>query len=268
MPRAIDKPEIADAYNKALDLEAAGDIDGAVAAYREYLKLDPKDHGGAAVRLAALARGETPAKAPDLYVEVLFDQHAVAFEDILVRQLGYKVPTLVRQRLDALKLGPFKRMLDLGCGTGLAAEAMRDRVDEIIGIDISSRMIDECEDKDVFEGLYCGEVEDFLADNDEEPFDLITACDVLPYLGDLDPLFQGAAANMAAGGILVFSSETLRDGEGYKVAPHHRFLHAEAYVRARLDAAGFTVVEMTDINVRMQDNQPTPGHLVVAELHT
>jgi predicted TPR repeat methyltransferase len=268
MPRAIDRAEVADAYNRALELEESGDLDGAVEAYSAYLKLDPEDHGGAAVRLAALERGDTPAKAPDMYVEVLFDQHAAVFETILVDQLGYKVPALMRERFDALKLGPFGRMLDLGCGTGLAAEAMRDRAEEIIGIDLSSRMIDVCEEKDIYEGLYCGEVEAFLADNEEAVFDLITASDVLPYLGDLDPLFQGAAANMGVGGILAFSSETLTDlaGADYKVAPHQRFVHAEDYVRARLSAAGFEVIEMTGINVRMQDEKPTPGHLVMARL--
>ncbi|MCC0024905.1 MAG: methyltransferase domain-containing protein [Hyphomicrobiaceae bacterium] len=268
MGRKLDEPAVADAYNLALELEESGDIEGAVAALKAYLELDPQDHGGAAVRLAALERGAVPAKAPDSYVEVLFDQHADAFEDILVEQLGYDVPNLVRKKLDALGLGPFERVLDLGCGTGLAAEALRDRVTDMIGIDISSRMIDICEDKDIYEGLYCGEVEEFLADNDEEQFDLITACDVLPYLGELDPLFEGAADNLVPGGLLVFSSETLGDmgGRPFRVAPHQRFVHAADYVQACLADAGFEIVAMDDINVRMQDGRPTPGHLVVARL--
>lgn len=266
MGRKIDEPAVAEAYNRALELEEAGDIEGAAAALRAYLALDPDDCGGAAVRLAALGKAEVPARAPDAYVEVLFDQHADAFEDILVDQLGYDVPALVRRKLDALGLGPFKRMLDLGCGTGLAAEAMRDRVEEIIGIDISSRMLDVCEDKDVYEGLYCGEVEDFLADNEEDGFDLITACDLLPYLGDLVPLLEGAAFNLVKGGFFAFSSESLTTGSGrpFMVAPHQRFVHAADYVRTCLGDAGFELVCMDEINVRMQDGQPTPGHLVVA----
>lgn len=268
MGRRLNDPEVADAYNKALDLEKDGDIEGAVAAYAALLLLDPADHGGARVRLAALKRGEAPAKAPEAYVEVLFDQNADWFEEVLVDQLGYGVPGLMRQQLDRLGLGPFARMLDLGCGTGLAAEAMRDVCGEIVGIDISSRMIDVCEDKDIFDGLYCGEVEDFLADNDEEPFDLISACDVLPYLGDLSPLFSGAAANMKQGGLFCFSSETLVDGAdhgpGYAISPHHRYVHTEAYIRGQLDQSGFSILDMAEINVRMEDGQPSPGHLVTA----
>lgn len=266
----IDEEALAEAYNRALALEKAGDVDAAVKAYEEVLAIDPEDHGGAAVRIAAMGRGEQPSKAPDAYVETLFDQHAEAFEDILVEQLGYAVPMMVRQRLQTLNLGPFKRLLDLGCGTGLTGEALRDMADDITGIDISENMVEIAHEKDLYETLYVAEVEDFLEDNDDEPFDIITATDVLPYLGALEPLFFGAAENLNAGGLLIFSSETLPEdimaGRPYMVGPHQRFAHAETYVRERLAATGFEVVEVTDINVRMQDGNPTPGHLVIAKL--
>ncbi|CAD7045584.1 S-adenosylmethionine-dependent methyltransferase [Pseudorhizobium endolithicum] len=266
--KKIDEEALAEAYNRALALEKEGDVDAAVKAYQEVLDIDPEDHGGAAVRIAALGRGEAPPRAPDAYVETLFDQHAESFEDILVDQLGYAVPVMVRQRLQALNLGPFKRMLDLGCGTGLTGGALRDMVDDITGIDISENMVEIAHEKDLYETLYVAEVEDFLEDNDDDPFDLVTATDVLPYLGALEPLFFGAAENMLPGGILVFSSETLpaSDGRNYIVGPHQRFLHSEAYIRARLSDTGFDIVEISEINVRMQDGQPSPGHLVMAKL--
>jgi len=270
MGRRLNDPEVADTYNAALDHEAAGEIELAVAAYERLLELDPEDHGGARVRLAGLRHGEAPERAADAYVETLFDQCAEQFEDVLVDALQYRVPALMRERLDALKLGPFARMLDLGCGTGLAAEAMADRTREIIGLDISSRMIDLCEDKDIYDGLYVAEIGEFLVDNDEERFDFVSACDVLPYLGDLTPFFSGVAANMVAGGIFAFSSETLPgadlDGAPYMVASHHRFVHSAGYVRKQLAAAGFDVLEFGDINVRMQAGEPTPGFLVLARL--
>jgi predicted TPR repeat methyltransferase len=265
----IDEEALAEAYNRALALEKAGDIDAAVKAYEEVLSIDPDDHGGATVRIAALGRGEAPPKAPDAYVETLFDQHAEAFEDILVEQLGYSVPMMVRQRLQALHLGPFKRLLDLGCGTGLTGGALRDVVDDMTGIDISEKMVEIAHEKDLYETLYVAELEDFLEDNDDEPFDLVTATDVLPYLGALEPLFFGAAENMTDGGIFIFSSETMADevmnGRPFIVGPHQRFVHSETYVRERLTATGFELVEITDINVRMQDGNPSPGHLVVAK---
>ena len=265
----IDEEALAEAYNRALSLEKAGDIDAAVKAYEEVLAIDPEDHGGAAVRIASMGRGETPPKAPDAYVETLFDQQAEAFEDILVDQLGYAVPMVVRQRLQTLELGPFKRMLDLGCGTGLTGEALRDMATDITGMDLSENMVEIAHEKDIYETLYVAEIEDFLEDNDDDAFDLITATDVLPYLGALEPLFFGAAENMVEGGLFIFSSETLPSetmaGRPYMVGPHQRFAHSETYIRERLAATGFDIVEVTDINVRMQDGHPTPGHLVIAK---
>lgn len=264
----IDEEALAEAYNRALELEKSGDLDAAAKAYAEVLELDPEDHGGAAVRLASMGRGETPPRAPDAYVETLFDQHAESFEDILVEQLGYTVPMMVRQHLQSLDLGPFKRMLDLGCGTGLTGGALRDMAEDITGLDISENMVQIAHEKDLYETLYVGEVEDFLEDNDDEPFDLITATDVLPYLGALEPIFFGAAENMVKGGIFVFSSETLpaEDGRPYIVGPHQRFVHAESYILDRLKETGFELIEMSEINVRMQDGKPSPGHLVVTRL--
>jgi predicted TPR repeat methyltransferase len=264
----IDEEALAEAYNRALAHEKAGEIDEAVAAYLEVLEIDPEDHGGAAVRIASLGRGETPPRASDAYIETLFDQHAESFENILVAQLGYDVPKLVLQHLQEAGLGPFKRMLDLGCGTGLTGGTLRDLCEDITGVDISENMVEIAHEKDLYETLYVAEIEDFLEDNDDEPFDLITATDVLPYLGALEPLFFGAAENMVEGGLLVFSSETLPDdilaGRPYMVGPHQRFAHSQTYLRERLAATGFEIVEMTDINVRMQEGHPTPGHLVIA----
>src|ERR1700744_3328414 len=117
MGKKVDEEALAEGSNRALALEKSGDIDAAGKAYEEVLEIEPDHPGGGAVRIASMGRGETPVKAPDAYVETLFDQHAEIFEDVLVEQLGYHVPVLLRQRLQALGLGPFKRMLDLGCGT-------------------------------------------------------------------------------------------------------------------------------------------------------
>src|SRR5262249_10103023 len=159
----------------------------------------------------------------------------------------------VRQRIQALGLGPFKKMLDLGCGTGLTGGAMRDVVDDITGLDISENMVEIAHEKDLYETLYVAEAADYLEDNEDGPFDLVTATDVLPYLGFLEELFFGVADNTEAGGLFVFSSETLPDemlqARDFMVGPHQRFAHAEAYVRKVLADAGFEVVEIGEITV-------------------
>ncbi len=265
----IDEAKLARAYDAGLKHEKAGHIEAAAIAYRECLEIDPKDHAGAAVRIAAMGLGDPPATAGAAYVATLFDQHADDFEDILVRQLGYDVPAMIAERLAAVAPGPYTRALDLGCGTGLAGEAIRDRVEELIGVDLSEGMIETCFDKQVYDHLYIGEAVEFLEEFEETvPFDLILAADVLPYLGDLSPLFSQIAARMLPGGVFAFSTETMPDdifGERpMMVGPHQRFHHRDRFVADRLAAAGFELVEMTPIVVRMQEGAPAPGHLVLA----
>jgi len=265
--KKIDEKALAAAYNEALALEKSGDFAKAAKAYEKVLTLDPEDHGGAAVRIASMGLGEVPPKAPDAYVETLFDQHAEAFESILVDQLEYCVPLLVRERIQALTLGPFKKLLDLGCGTGLTGGALRDICGEMVGLDLSENMVEIAHEKDLYETLYVAEAADFLEDNEDAPFDIITATDVLPYVGFLEELFFGVADNLEKGGYFLFSSETLPDealaGRDFMVGPHQRFAHAESYVKKTLVAAGFEVVEVRDITVRLEDGKPIAGHLAV-----
>ena len=266
--KKIDEKALASAYNEALALEKSGDFEKAAKAYQKVLALDPEDHGGAAVRIASMGFGETPPKASDAYVETLFDQHAAAFEAILVDQLEYCVPLMVRERIQALKLGPFKKLLDLGCGTGLTGGALRDICGEMVGLDLSENMVEIAHEKDLYETLYVAEAADFLEDNDDGPFNIVTATDVLPYVGFLEELFFGVADNLENGGYFFFSSETLAaetlGDRDFMVGPHQRFAHAEGYVRKTLAAAGFEVVEIGDITVRLEDGEPIAGHLVVA----
>lgn len=264
----IDEEALAEAYNRGLEREKAGDLDGAAEAYAEVLRLDPDDHGGAAVRLAAMGRGATPPKAPDAYVATLFDQHAEVFDNVLVEQLGYCVPLLVRQRLQALERTAFARLLDLGCGTGLTGGALGDMVEHLTGVDLSEGMVEMADERAVYDDLYVGEVVDFLGDIDAPAWDLITATDVLPYLGHLETFFAGAARCSGSDAVFAFSSETLPPedfaGAPFKVGPHQRFAHSEAYVRAGLDAAGFDCLEAGAIVVRHEDGIPVPGHLYIA----
>ncbi|MBW3098005.1 class I SAM-dependent DNA methyltransferase [Pseudohoeflea coraliihabitans] len=264
----IDEAALAEAYNRALKLEKAGDHDAAAAAYQKVLALDPEDHGGVAVRLASLGRGGTPQRAPEAYVTTLFDQHAEVFDKVLVEDLGYHVPLLLRQRLLDLGLGPFDRLLDLGCGTGLTGGALEDMADDVTGVDLAENMVEIAHEKGLYDTLYVAEAVDYLEDNDDEPFDLIAATDVLPYLGDLTPLCRAAAANCRPGALFAFSSETLPDnvmqGRAFMVGPFQRFAHASTYVEQQLAAAGFALLEAGDIIVRYEQGQPIAGHLYLA----
>ncbi len=267
----LENEELIEAYNRALDLEKAGKIEEAADAYKHVLELDPEDHGGAAVRLASMGKAVTPPKAPDAYVSTLFDQHAEVFDMVLVDQLGYSVPLMVRDKIEKLGLGPFKRLLDLGCGTGLSGEALNDLVPHKTGVDIAEGMVEVADDKEIYEDLYVGEVVEFLKVDEDERWDLIVATDVLPYMGELEEFFAGTASNIEPEGVFAFSSETLPDevlgDQDFMVGKYHRFAHAERYVRALLEKNGFSVLDLSPIIVRYEQGEPVPGHLVIAKAH-
>ncbi len=76
------------------------------------------------------------------------------FDTILVDQLGYDVPLQLREML--LELDDefqAERMLDLGCGTGLSADALDDMADHKTGVDISENMIEVAYEKGDYDAL-------------------------------------------------------------------------------------------------------------------
>lgn len=272
----IDQEALAEAYHEALALEKEGQYDKAAEAYGRVLALDPEDHGGAAVRLASMQRGPTPDKAPVAYVATLFDQHAEAFETILVDDLGYSVPMMVREMI--LKHFPdryFERMLDLGCGTGLTGISLKGYVEHMTGVDISTGMLDEAYDKEIYDDLYAGDVVEFVKEieddgqGDAKGWDLIVSTDVLPYLGALEEKFHHVSRCLEEDGLFAFSSETLPDeafGEvDYKVGDKQRFAHKESYVRNLLAKNGLKVLHCEPIIVRLDEGNPIYGHLVLAQ---
>jgi len=270
-----DDDALAEAYNRGLELQKSGDFKGAAQAFRQALALDPDDSGGVSIRLAAMGAETSPLKMPDAYVATLFDQHADVFDEILVDELGYCVPLLLRDLLARLDLSSFGRLLDLGCGTGLTGMALFDCTSHRTGVDLSEKIIELAFDRDIYDDLYVGEAVEFLQEFEEEDgqrpvWDLITATDVFPYLGAVEPFLNGAVTRLVSSGYLAFSTETLPDpvmgSQPYMVGPKNRFAQGEGYIRTALASAGFDVLAMEPITVRLEEGEPVPGHLVVARL--
>src|SRR5262249_38954112 len=127
--------------------EQLGQRDGAIAAFRRARESDPQDRHGAAVWLMRLGGGRAGEMAKG-YGEGLVGPNAPRFEAALVDDLGYRAPQLLFKavlsvRAKAKKPAFFKRAIDLGCGTGLGANAFAKEVDHFIGIDLSPGMIEE-----------------------------------------------------------------------------------------------------------------------------
>lgn len=270
-PTEDDEERIAELYEAALAHEKGGAAEEAAAAYRALLALDPHDRGGAAVRLAALGAAPAPERASPAYVTLLFDQHADVFDQLLVEQLGYDVPLQLRDALAEALAEPTARFLDLGCGTGLLGEALGGRFSYGAGVDLSEAMIEIAGEKEVYDDLYIGDALQFLTETAPqlEPWTLIAATDVLPYIGDVRPLLAAAAARLAPGALLAISTETLPEerfgGAPFVVGPRHRFAHRLGAIEAALSEAGLALLSSELIVVRHDEGEATPGHLIIAQ---
>ncbi|MGF1446959.1 MAG: class I SAM-dependent DNA methyltransferase [Pikeienuella sp.] len=250
----------------------AGDKAGAIAAFRAARTVDPDDPGGAVLRLAALGAEPPPEMAPRAYVERLFDQSAHAFDDHMCEALGYHVPELMRAMLLRHAPGPYRRLIDLGCGTGLVAEAFEGLFDEAVGVDLSRGMLAKAAEKGRYVSLLVGDVAEVMAAwsrRRSERFDLAVAADVLIYLGDLAPFLGGLAAVVRPGGLALVSTERLETGEQDAGAPevtvrNSRFVHSDGYLARGLLTAGFEIVSMERTVLRLQNDTPIEGTLTLA----
>jgi predicted TPR repeat methyltransferase len=247
--------------------EQLGERDAAIAAFRKAREVDPGDRHGASLRLMRLG-AEPVSGMPTAYVQVLFDQYAPRFEAALVGDLGYRGPALLFKavlwvRSVARKPAFFKRAIDLGCGTGLAAAAFAKNVDRFIGIDLSPRMIEKARATGLYAELEVADMLRGLRSKLEASAELILAADAMVYVADLMPVLAEANRVLAPGGMLAFTTET-HDGDGVILGEGLRYAHSADHVRASVEAAGLDVSQLEDRSARNEDNVPAPGLVVVA----
>lgn len=242
-----DEPDAEAAYRAALDrdprhhgalhglatlLRRSGRLDEAGAIYDRILAISPADED--AVHLRASVRDENPPAAPRAYPTSLFDDYAGRYDAHMIDRLAYRAPALLAAAVGDRDVAV---ALDLGCGTGLVGAAIRARVGELHGVDLSSAMIEEARRKQLYERLVVGDAIEELEAGDAPRFDLIVAGDVLVYVGALDRLFAAAARRLAPGGRFAFTVERGPDGDpGYRLRPTGRYVHGRDYV-VRLAAA-------------------------------
>ncbi len=259
-------PALPDVYlNLGFVLAELGNRDEAIAALRHAVERAPTS-AAARHMLASLDNSNPPAPPID-YVRSLFDEYAPRFERELTVDLGYRVPEILRQMIDAARPSvKFLRALDLGCGTGLSGIAVKDRVTEIVGVDVAKAMIAEARAKKIYTALFGLEIAAYLASNDAQrkPFDLVLAADVFIYVGKLDDIFATLAQRMAPNGLFAFSVEG-HDGAGFVLYESGRYAHGVAYIERLAAEHGFAVVAQEAIAIRKAKDGQVNGFAFVLE---
>jgi predicted TPR repeat methyltransferase len=247
--------------------EQLGESEAAIAAYRKAGEADPDDRHGASLRLMLIGVEKLSAM-PQAYVRALFDQYAPKFEAALVDGLGYRGPALLFKAVLAArhavrKPAFFKRAIDLGCGTGLAASAFAREVDHFTGVDLSPRMIEKARSTGLYAELEVADMLEGLRGRRDASTELILAADAMVYVADLAPVLCEAKRVLVPGGLLAFTVET-HDGEGVMIGEGLRYAHGANYVRSAVGDAGLVLSQLEVLSARNEDNAPVPGLVVVA----
>ena len=244
-------------------LRQHGDEAGAAAAFKHYLARDPEDNMGATIKLSLMGLVPPPSVLPEGYVRSLFDQYAPRFEKCLVENLGYHTPEHIANAVRAVHSGPYGRILDLGCGTGLAALQFMADANHITGLDLAPKMVEESRAKNIYHALHVATVEDFLRDDDTPPYDLVLSADVFVYIGALEDIFRRLAARMSHGALFAMSVQTLEDGD-WALGEDHRYAHSRAYLERCTVLAGLALAACTPVILREDAGKPVNGMVFIA----
>jgi len=254
-----DRPDIH--FNLGATLHGLKDFKGAEEALARAEALDPEDPSTG--YLLRAVRQETVSHAPRAYVERLFDRYAASFDRHMKGILQYRIPGYLRRHLKprAKERGGFDQALDVGCGTGLAGETLRDLVGHMTGVDIAGNILECAARKALYDQLVQDDFQHFLADVSER-YDLIVAADVFIYTGDLDPVLVLIRERLSPSGCVVFSIEKATEG-AFHLQRSGRFAHSRDYIIRLADKHGFNIETARPVPVRMENHKWVGGLLFV-----
>jgi predicted TPR repeat methyltransferase len=238
----------------------AGEADKAAATLRPIAQAATGQYRNSAVeKLQQVESTKRLNRSPAGYVRHLFDQFSANYDHNMVQDLQYRAPAILRALADLLMggiEGPLD-ILDLGCGTGLAAEAFKTLARRLDGIDLSPLMIERAKARGIYDDLVTADLEVFLRQSDRQ-YDLLLAADTLVYLGDLSNVFCAVRERLRSNGYFLFTVERQRDA-GYALGPRRRYRHSDEYVRAVAQRSGLECMGILDCSPRIEAGQPVEG---------
>lgn len=238
------------------------DYSNAALHYEIALSVQP-DNQEIIYLLAAIKQNALPNRAPDKYLQNLFDQYAPHYEQHL-QMLNYQVPQHLLSAL-AEFYGKSVRsliILDLGCGTGMSGVVLKNFAKKLIGIDISSKMLAIAANKHVYNELQNVSIEEAVKNYHD--LDLIVAADSLVYIGNLEDIFLFCKNALVNKGLFAF---TIEKTSIYPYVLQHtaRYAHAAKYIEELALKNNFAIIEKKEIVLRKQQNTLIEGYLFLLQ---
>ncbi len=203
-----------------------------------------------AKRLSAAFENNIPTD--DLiYSENLFDSFAPDFDERM-QQIGYNIFNKIKELNIELK----GKILDLGCGTGLAAENLKTKNSEWTGVDISQKMIEKADEKKLYHALFHDEILSFLLKN-EIKYNFILLFDVLEYTKEIEKIFLKCSPIP-----LLFTTENApADVQTFALSETGRYQHNEEYIKTILEKSGYQNIKSYPLVLRQEAGKDVSGTL-------
>jgi predicted TPR repeat methyltransferase len=236
----------------------------AVQVCEQWLEDEPGDPV-ALHTLAACSNRDVPARASNAYVEKTFDSFAASFE-VKLAKLKYRAPALVAERLASSGMDAAHALdvLDAGCGTGLCGPLIAPFARRLVGVDLSTGMLEHAREKEVYDELARAELTEFLQQHPAS-YDVIVSADTLVYFGPLDDVVAAASGALRDGGVFIFTveEEIANDASDFGIKPHGRYNHRCDYVERVLLGVGLSP-DVARAELRLESGVPVQGLVVRA----
>ncbi len=247
---APDMEEISLNLSETLVLLARNDKEKALKIAANWLKTYPNNIYAEQINHAL--KGEKIANN-NLYTESLFNAFADNYE-LVMQNLGYSAPLALAKFAGTMS----GCIADLGCGSGLAGQAVKSVQNKIIGVDISAKMLALAAEKNIYCELVKSDIIEFLKTRHD--YDWIMAADVLCYLGDLSEF-----TSLCRGKKLIFSIEADEHIQDYRLDITSRYKHNPTYIEKLLKTNGFTDIKSQKITLRQEASLPVEAVIFMAQ---
>lgn len=281
--RAPEREDFAAGIMETLTGLAAENAELALKIAENWQKIEPDNVFSRRI-LAGISGMPTESGDDRLYAEKLFDNFAATYDETLERLNPQITAEFLRRHGAAAG-----NVLDLGCGTGLAAQALKTADNTFDGADISANMLEAARRKGLYRELYQADATALLREMaagteantavSHNDYDLILAFDVFCYMGNLEEILTAAADLMrrtdrrraesgkteAARAMpeLWFTTESADEerGKDFYLTATGRYKHQRAYVEKTLQKAGFAEIDAYPLVLRQENGEDVPGFL-------
>lgn len=259
-----DPETIAARYGRLHSLMALGRLEQARADVEHLLHIDPQNP--VYLYYQQVVNGQPPKTQPPELVRELFDAMTQNYDLHMVRRLRYELPKLIAQRI--LEIFPERQfnLLDLGCGTGLLGLYLGAINGAMVGVDVSREMMQRASLLRVYDKFHSVDLTDAVRDTPASLYDIVTALDVFPYIGDLSPIIGNVHRILQNDGFFFFSTEAAAEApNGYVLQANGRYAHSRKYLEQLLADAGFAMATLEEKTLRFEADQPVKGYVITAQ---